>query len=75
MKTKSKQDNVWISFYEGLHRHASLLITLLAAAFDIILSRTFLMLEAAIAALSRSGGDDVDDSECGVRRCSEGSSK
>ncbi len=47
----------------------------LAAAFDIILSRTFLMLEAAIAALSRSGGDDVDDSERGVRRCSEGSSK
>jgi hypothetical protein len=34
VKTRSKQDNVWISFYEGLHRHASLLITLLSAVFD-----------------------------------------
>jgi hypothetical protein len=40
----------------------------LAAACDIILSRTFLMLEAAIAALSRRGGEDVDESERGVRR-------
>ncbi len=34
VKTRSKQDNVWFSFYEGLHRHASLLITLLSAIFD-----------------------------------------
>ena len=46
----------------------------LAAALDIILSRTFLMLEAAAAALSRNGGDDVEESERGVKRCS-GSSK
>ncbi len=34
MKAQGKNDNVWISFYEGLHRHASLLITLLSAVFD-----------------------------------------
>ena len=34
VKTRSKLDNVWFSFYEGLHRHASLLITLLSAIFD-----------------------------------------
>jgi hypothetical protein len=25
VKTKSKNDNVWISFIEGLHRHAAIL--------------------------------------------------
>ncbi len=34
VKVQSKKDNVWISFYEGLHRHASLLITLLSAVFN-----------------------------------------
>ena len=34
VKAQSNQDNVWMSFYEGLHRHASLLITLLSAVFD-----------------------------------------
>jgi hypothetical protein len=34
VKVQSKRDNVWISFYEGLHRHASLLITLLSAVFN-----------------------------------------
>ena len=34
VKSHSKQDNVWISFYEGSHRHASLVITLLSAAFN-----------------------------------------
>ena len=34
VKTRSKRDNVWFSFYEGLHRHASLMITLLSAIFD-----------------------------------------
>ncbi len=29
MKTKSKNDNVWISFIEGLHRHAAFLASLL----------------------------------------------
>jgi hypothetical protein len=31
VKAKSNKDNVWISFYEGLHCHAALLITLLSA--------------------------------------------
>jgi hypothetical protein len=30
VKAKSNKDNVWISFYEGLHRHA----TLLSAVFN-----------------------------------------
>ncbi len=34
VKAKSNEDNVWISFYEGLHRHATLLITLLSAVFN-----------------------------------------
>ncbi len=34
VKTQSKQDNVWFSFCEGLHWHASLLITLFFAIFD-----------------------------------------
>ena len=34
VKVQSKKDNVWISFYEGLHQHASLLITLLLAVFN-----------------------------------------
>jgi hypothetical protein len=34
VKAQSKKDNVWISFYEGLHRHASLLVTLLLAVYN-----------------------------------------
>ncbi len=34
MKSQTKQDTVWISFYEGLHWHASLLITLLSTVFN-----------------------------------------
>jgi hypothetical protein len=34
VKAKSNKDNVWISFYEGHHRHAALLITLLSAIFN-----------------------------------------
>jgi hypothetical protein len=33
VKAKSSNDKVWISFYEGLHCHAALLITLLSAVF------------------------------------------
>jgi hypothetical protein len=29
VKTKSKTNNVWISFIEGLHRHAAILASLL----------------------------------------------
>jgi hypothetical protein len=34
VKSKSNKNNVWISFYEGLHHHAALLITLLSAVFN-----------------------------------------
>ncbi len=34
VKTKSKNDNVWISFIEGLHRHAAILTSLLCIKFD-----------------------------------------
>jgi hypothetical protein len=33
MKTKSKNDSVWISFIEGLHRHAAILASLLCMKF------------------------------------------
>jgi hypothetical protein len=34
VKTKSKNDNVWISFIEGLHKHAAILASLLCMKFD-----------------------------------------
>jgi hypothetical protein len=34
VKTKSKNDNVWISFIEGLHRHTVILAILLCMKFD-----------------------------------------
>jgi hypothetical protein len=34
VKTKNKNDNVWISFIEGLHRHAAILASLLCMKFD-----------------------------------------
>ncbi len=34
VKAKGNKDNIWISFYEGLHCHAALLITLLSAVFN-----------------------------------------
>ncbi len=34
VKTKSKNDSLWISFIEGLHRHAALLASLLCMKFD-----------------------------------------
>jgi hypothetical protein len=33
-KTKSKNDKVWISFIEGLHRHAAILACLPCMKFD-----------------------------------------
>lgn len=35
VKTKSPNNNVWISFVEGLHRHAAIIACLLCANFDI----------------------------------------
>ncbi len=29
-----KQDNVWISFYEGLHQHSALMLSLLSSTFN-----------------------------------------
>ncbi len=34
MKTKSKNDNGWISIIEGLHRHAAILASLLCMKYD-----------------------------------------
>lgn len=34
VKTKSKKDNVWFSFVEGLHRHAAIVLSLLCSKFD-----------------------------------------
>jgi hypothetical protein len=34
VKTKSKKENVWISFVEGLHRHAAIITCLLCTKFD-----------------------------------------
>jgi hypothetical protein len=34
MKKKSKNDKVWISFIEGLHRHAAIFASLLCMKFD-----------------------------------------
>jgi hypothetical protein len=36
VKTKSKNDKVWISSIEGLHRHAAILASLLCMKFDYI---------------------------------------
>ncbi len=34
VKTKSKKDNIWISFFEGRHRHAATIVCLLCTKFD-----------------------------------------
>ncbi len=34
VKTKSKKDNIWISFFEGLHRHAATIACLLCTKFN-----------------------------------------
>jgi hypothetical protein len=33
VKTKSKKDNIWISYVEGLHRHAAIIACLLCTKF------------------------------------------
>jgi hypothetical protein len=35
VKTLSNEDNVWISFVEGLHRHAAIIMCLTCLAFDL----------------------------------------
>jgi hypothetical protein len=35
VKYRSKKDNIWMSFYEGLHRHTALLLSLTSSAFNL----------------------------------------
>ena len=35
VKYQSKKDNIWMSFYEGLHRHTALLLSLTSSAFNL----------------------------------------
>jgi hypothetical protein len=35
VKTKSTMDTLWISFIEGLHRHAAMVMSLLCSSFDL----------------------------------------
>ena len=35
VKTSSKNDNLWISFVEGLHRHAAIVMCLTCSSFDL----------------------------------------
>ncbi len=35
MKTKSTKDTLWISFIEGLYRHAAMVMSLLCSSFDL----------------------------------------
>jgi len=35
VKYESKNDFIWMSFYEGLHRHAALLLSLTSSAFNL----------------------------------------
>jgi hypothetical protein len=41
VKTKSKNDNVWISFIEGLHRHAAIFASLICMKFDVPTTKSF----------------------------------
>jgi hypothetical protein len=35
VNTTSKKDNVWISFIEGLHQHAAIVMCLICSDFDL----------------------------------------
>ncbi len=35
VKCESKKDDVWMTFYEGLHRHSALMVSLLSSSFII----------------------------------------
>jgi hypothetical protein len=36
VKTSKPKDNIWMSFYEGLHRHAALMMCLLCSKVDLM---------------------------------------
>ncbi len=36
VKYRSDTDNIWMSFYEGLHRHTALLLSLTSSAFNLM---------------------------------------
>ncbi len=36
VKTSKTKDNIWMSFYEGLHRHAALMMCRLCSKFDLM---------------------------------------
>jgi len=36
VKYRSDADNIWMSFYEGLHRHTALMISLTSSAFNLL---------------------------------------
>jgi hypothetical protein len=35
VKCESKKDNIWMTFYEGLHQHSALILSLLSSTFNI----------------------------------------
>ncbi len=39
VKKQSKKDHVWISFYEGLHRHAALMMCFLSSKLDLVANK------------------------------------
>ncbi len=39
VKKQSKKDHVWISFYEGLHRHAALMMCLLCSKLNLVTNK------------------------------------
>jgi hypothetical protein len=39
VKKQSKKDHIWISFYEGLHRHAALMMCLLSSKLDLVANK------------------------------------
>jgi hypothetical protein len=39
VKTSNTKDNIWMSFYEGLHRHAALMMCLLCSKVDLMTNK------------------------------------
>jgi hypothetical protein len=35
VKCESKKDDIWMTFYEGLHRHSALILSLISSTFNI----------------------------------------
>ena len=40
VKYQSNVDNIWMSFYEGLHRHTALILTLTSSGFNLRITRS-----------------------------------